>query len=439
MILHRATREEASYYLRTRAAQGYTVIQTVLLTEFDGMRIPSDWGELPLVNLDPLQPNPAYFHRVAEFIEEADSLGLYVALVAVWGDKLTAPWGTGPRIFTAENLPLARKFGGWLGQRFAQHSNLIWLLGGDRPARLGGHRDNWCGPIAKEAGFPANMDWTTIWRELALGLHEGSGGQALTSYHPQGGEASTSIYLHGESWLHIHGMQSGHGGGHDQPVWNWVARDWALTGPKPTLDLEPNYEDHPYNPWPKWDPATGYFRDHDVRKQCYRSVFAGACGVTYGHNSVWQWCGPRHEAINFADRDWVDALHRPAGRQMGYLRQLMESRPQFTRQPDQSLIAGETGTGGQHLQATRDEAGTYAMVYFPANDLNATLKLNRLKSAKLNAWWYDPRTGFAASLGDIPGGIQREFRSPPYGPDWVLVLDDSNAGYPPPGSGVFHA
>jgi len=27
----------------------------------------------------------------------------------------------------------------------------------------------------------------------------------------------------------------------------------------------------------------------------------------------------------------------------------------------------------------------------------------------------------------------QEFRSPSYGPDWVLVVEDVNAGYGPPG------
>lgn len=29
---------------------------------------------------------------------------LYVALVPTWGDKLTAPWGAGPRLFRSDNL-----------------------------------------------------------------------------------------------------------------------------------------------------------------------------------------------------------------------------------------------------------------------------------------------------------------------------------------------
>ncbi len=100
------------------------------------------------------------------------------------------------------------------------------------------------------------------------------------AYHPQGGPESSSVYLQGEPWLSVSGMQSGHGGGHDVPVWEWIARDYGLKPAKPTLYLEPNYEDHPHNPWPEWDPSTGFFRDYDVRKQIYRSVFAGGAGVT---------------------------------------------------------------------------------------------------------------------------------------------------------------
>jgi hypothetical protein len=243
------------------------------------------------------------------------------------------------------------------------------------------------------------------------------------------------VSLHDEAWLAINGMQSGHGGGHDHPVWDWIARDYALAPTKPTLDLEPNYEDHPFNPWPRWDPSTGYFRDHDVRKQTYRSVFAGACGVTYGHHAVWGFVGARNDVINHADRDWVSALHRPGGEQMRFLRELIESRPFFARVPDQSHLVGGGGSGGQHLQATRDEAGTYAFVYFPTNDLAATVDLGKLRAGRVRAVWYDPRTGFSSPIGEIDSGAPREFRSPPFGPDWVLVLDSVAARYGMPGVG----
>lgn len=429
-LIDGTTREECSYYLHTRAAQGFTVVQATVLAEFDGLNRPSALGERPFFNNDPARPNEKYFNRVVEIVDEAASAGLHVALLPTWGDKLTAPWGDGPRVFRNDNLPVVHGYAKYLGNKLRGRSNVVWMLGGDRPPRLDGSKSS---QRLNESGFANDYDWTPIWREFAAGLADGTGAKPLFLYHPQGGNDSTSVMLPKESWLAINGMQSGHGGGHDVPVWNLIARDYALVPPKPTLDLEPNYEDHPYNPWPKWDPASGYFRDYDVRKQTYRSVFAGACGVTYGHHAVWQFANARHEVINHADRDWTDALHRPGASQMRFLRQLIESRPFFSRVPDQLLIAGDAGQGGLHLQATRDEQGTFAFVYFPQNDQVATLDLGRLHAAHLRWWWFDPRTGVGALQGEIDGGGRREFRSPPNGADWVLVLDDVAGPYSPPG------
>jgi hypothetical protein len=433
-LLHCLTPEECSYYLHTRARQGFTMVQVMVLAEDKGITGTNALGQQPFAGNDPRRPNEVFFDRVVRVVDEAAAVGLYVALLPAWGDQLTAPWGEGPRVFRKDNLPVVRAYARYLGTKLKGKSNVVWMLGGDRPAKLDGAKpDQWPQTAATAAGFPADYDWTPIWREFAAGITEGMGASPLCLYHPQGGEYSSSMFLPHESWLSIHGMQSGHGGGHDQPVWDWIARDYALTPAKPTLDLEPNYEDHPYNPWPRWDPSTGYFRDHDVRKQTYRSVFAGACGVTYGHHAVWQFAGPRREVINFADRDWINALCRPAAQQMIFLRQLMESRPFFSRVPDQSLIVGDAGKGGQHLQATRDRDGTYAFVYFPMNDQTASIDLGKLHARQIRAWWYDPRTGVASLIGDLVGGNPREFRSPPTGPDWVLVLDNPAKSYSPPG------
>ena len=438
LVIHRAAPHEASYYLQTRARQGFSVIQVSLLSEIDGLRTPSEAGELPFDEADPLRPREPFFRRAADFFQEAESLGLYVAVVAAWGDKLTAPWGSGPRVFTVDDLDVPRKYGHYLGTRFREHPNLVWLMGGDRPPRLSGGPDSWSTRTGTQAGFPADQNWIPVWRAMAEGIRDGAGQQALMSYHPAGGrDGATSLFLQDEPWLDIHGMQSGHGGGRDVPVWEWIERDFALAPPRPTLDLEPNYEDHPYNPWPKWDPATGYFRDHDVRKQCYRSVFAGGCGVTYGHHSVWQWHCDRYEAVNFPDRTWVDALNRPAAREMIHLRRLMESRPCWSRIPDQSLLAGDAGAGGSHVCATRDAEATYALFYFPQADQRVRLDLKPFAGKTLRAWWYDPRNGFPQPLAGPTLQGEIEIVSPSRGPDWVLALDDAAANYAPPGLSVW--
>jgi len=268
---------------------------------------------------------------------------------------------------------------------------------------------------------------------MAKGILEGTENKALITYHPSGGDFSTSQYIHSENWLNLNMIQSGHGSGHDVPIWNLVKRDWDLMPSKPVLDAEPNYEDHPVNPWPKWNPANGYFRDYDVRKQTYRSVFAGACGVTYGHHSVWQFWSPREDKVNYADRYWTEAIDRPGAFQVGYLKKLIESRPFLNRVPDQTIIAGGQGETGEYSVAFRDGAGSYMMIYIP---FGKTISINTsiIKSMKLNGWWVNPRTAEVTGAGLIKNGIKIDFTTPTPGinNDWVLVIDNPESKYSKP-------
>ncbi len=410
-LFHRLTREEAEVYFQNRQERRFNVIQAVALAEMDGLNTPNVYGDCPLLYNDPTRPNEAYFAYVDELIERAAAHDLYIGLLPTWGDKVNHQWGVGPRIFDPEN---ARGYGRFLGERYRERTNVLWILGGDRPA------------------IHMEHDYRPIWRAMAAGLDEGMGRRAFKTYHPCGG-TSTSAWLHEEDWLDMNMMQSGHGGGHDVPVWEWVAHDYHLQPVKPTLDGEPNYEDHPVNPWPKWDPANGYFRDYDVRKQTYRSVFAGACGVTYGHHFIWQMVDETRPPVNNGDEwmSWRDAILRPGAAQMQYLRALLESRPYFTRVPDQSLLA-EEGEGRHHRRATRDQHGHYAFVYLPL-PLPVTVRLAALSGKRVKAWWYDPCSGAALTIGSFPTHGAHTFTPPGHRPDWVLVLDDDTQPYPAPG------
>jgi len=406
-LFHRLTREDAEIYFANRAVRRFNVIQAVVLAEFDGLNSPNRYGQHPLIGNDPEKPNEAYFKLVDEYIQMAETLGLYIGLLPTWGDKVTHLWGDGPVVFNPGNAYI---YGRFLGERYREQTNIIWILGGDRPAIYKG-RDG------------QDADDRLLWGEMARGIHEGVGPlPKLLTYHPSGGQSS-SAWLHEESWLDMNMMQSGHGGGHDVPVWEKVADDINRLPSKPTLDGEPNYEDHPVSPWPSWDPERGYFRDDDVRKQSYRSVFAGACGVTYGHHSVWQMYETWRSPINFPDRDWRDAIERPGAAQVGHLRALMESRPYFSRIPDQEMLASDPGEGGNHVQATRDSDGSYAFIYLPVQR-QVAVKINCLKGPAVKAQWFNPRNGTYRPIGVYKAVGVRKF-TPPHeeGPDWVLVLD----------------
>lgn len=412
-LFHRLTPEEIARYLDNRAAKGFNVIQAVVLAEMDGLRKPNQQGEVPFIDLDPTRPNEKNFALVDEVIRMAAHRNMYLGLLPTWGDKVTRMWGTGPVVFNPEN---ARKYGFWLASRYKDVPNLIWILGGDRPA------------------VQDKEDWRPVWRAMAEGIEEALGPKALITYHPSGGDFSTSQFIHHEKWLDINMVQSGHGGGHDVPVWNLISRDRALTPVKPVLDAEPNYEDHPVSPWPVWNPQNGHYRDHDVRKQIYRSVFAGACGVTYGHHSVWQFWNPREEKINHAEMYWMEALDRPGAVQAGYLRQLMESRPLTGRIPDPSIIVAGQGEKGEYMTAFRDSLGRYLMVYFPEGK-TATIHTASLPGKKIRLSWFNPRTGKTEATWKTPHAGTVTLTPPTTGGtnDWVLVADNTSSRFKAPG------
>ena len=228
-LIHSTTREECSYYLHTRAGQGFTVIQAVVLAEFDGVRTPSARGLRPFVGERSDEPNEAYFDRVVEIVDEAASWA------STWrccrrGATSSRRRGEPVRCCSARTIcPSPGATRSISPGKLKDRTNVIWMLGGDRPPRVDGPKDQYPTSAGCLGRIRADEDWIPIWREMAAGIAEGLGRRPVVFYHPNGGPQSTSLYLHQESWLSVNGMQSGHGSGHDVPVWEWIARDRGLT------------------------------------------------------------------------------------------------------------------------------------------------------------------------------------------------------------------
>ena len=419
-IFHRLTREEADRYLQNRADKGFTVIQAVALAEFDGLHAPNAYGHKPLIDDDPTRPDvqdgPAndYWDHVDYIVKKANDLGLTVGFLPTWGDKWNQGSGAGPQIFTPVNAAI---YGEWIGRRY-KDAGLVWILGGDRGIETDTHRE--------------------IMRALALGLRKGDGGAHLISLHPNGGAGSAGNF-HNEPWLDFNMRQNGHDleftGRYDR-----TREDYNLTPPKPNLDAEPIYEDHPVSFNAK---KFGHSVAADVRRAAYWDLFGGAFGHTYGHHSVWQFFdSAKHDPVNNPLMPWTEAMDQPGAAQMQHARHLLESRPFLTRVPDDSLLVASgiptamPGAGTRHFAATRDESGSYAMVYAPVGRA-FKVRMDKITGAKVKAWWFNPRDGSATALGEFPNTGERDFTPPNPGEalDWVLVLDDAAKNFPAPGSG----
>jgi len=409
-LFHRLNKENAAQYFKKRSEQGFNVIQAVVLAELNGLHTPNANGDIPLLNDNPATPNEAYFKFVDTLLDLAEKNNIYIGLLPTWGDKVFKnKWGTGPEIFNPSN---ARVFGKWIGERYKRRTNIIWIIGGDRNPR------------------DSSQD-VAIWRAMAAGVVEGVGGSdhALMTFHPQpDGESSSSAWFQKDEWLDANMLQTGHC--RDTPVWEMVSDDYNKQPLKPVVNGENIYEEMPVCFNPK---ELGYANAYDVRKAAYLSVFAGAFGHTYGCGPV-IWFSEKGANLFAKFHSWQESLDLPAANEMKYLRVLIESRPGLERIPDQDLLTTDGGPAAERIQVTRGK--DYAFIY-SAYGRPIIIKGKKISGNKLNATWYDPRTGKSTFIGafDNKDGLNFTPPLPVASPvpsqkeDWVLILDDAEKKY----------
>ncbi len=384
-LFHRLTLEEVDIYLGARQAQGFNVIQCVLLAELDGIRTPNRYGETPLIGEDPDRLNPAYWAHVDAILDKLAEHGMYAALLPTWGDKmLKGTWGDGPVIFNPEKM---LRFARTVSRRFAQRPNIIWVVGGDRD------------PTGYEE----------IFRAEAKGLREGDPYRRLMTMHPQG-EMSSSQHFHDEEWLDFNMLQTGHVRVALRPDQKLQA-DYALSPVKPVLDGEPRYENHA-----QFSDLTGlHMDDSDCRRAAYSTVFSGAAGVTYGCHAVWQMASSKHIGVNRPLGSWAESLQLPGAWQYGRLKSLMLSLPFLELEPFSGVSGGEeTDWAPPFALATAD--GSTLVIYSP-HGRPVQVEASGLKHYRL----FNPRNGSQTNLRTFEG-IVPGLTGSSQGNDFVAIL-----------------
>jgi hypothetical protein len=396
LLFQRLDRKEVDEYLKDRASKGFTVIQAYVLRGLD-TRHPdgaaSLIGEKPLIDRDPTRPNEAFFKNVDYVINRANELGLVMALVTA------KSWHVNKhpeRVFDAKN---AYTFGKFLGQRYKKNA-VLWYVGGDSPP--GGDRE--------------------VWVAMARGLKDGSGGTQLVSYHGQG-HSSSSMWFHKSDWLDFNSIQSGHRWA--TKTYTFITKDYELSPARPTVDMEPPYENHPTGKTPRID-------SHQVRQGAYWNMLAGAAGHGYGALDLFYLYKDKDGPFpRNGFQSWRKALAYEGSRQVGFMRRLFELRPWYKLVPDQSVLATGPGDGEDHVQAARAQDHSFLIAYLPRGH-SIRIHMDKISGKKVKARWYDPRKGEWREIGEYTNTGTREFVAPSQGArnDWVLVLDDAGKGYP---------
>jgi hypothetical protein len=408
-LFHRLNKEEIDFYLKKRSSQGFNVIQAVVLSEINGLTKPNRYGEIPLTDKDPEKPNDAYFKIIDFTIEKAAGLDMYIALLPTWGRY----WSE-EKIFNKKN---AYAYGKYLGQRYRDQWNIIWILGGDR--------------------IPETNEEYEIIVQMAKGLKAGDLGKHLITFHPSGNNTSLSFFQN-EPWIDFHMSQSGHAH-RDMPNFLYALNNNSSKPVKPYIDGEPRYEDLPVkfwevklkndyfeHPYPVADSLTpyGYFNDFDVRRAAYWSVFSGAAGTTYGNGSIWCFWEKGRTSPLAIKHSWKKAMESPGGKQMQFLKKLIDLYGISNLRPDRSVITDNWSNCSNYQTALITKDNRNILVYIPEG---SPVKISRKKLKEGNAIykWYNPRNGAFSGKKDIAAPVIMKFTPPAAGKgnDWVLVIE----------------
>ena len=440
LMPERLNRDEAGFYLSRCAQAGYNVVQVQTINgvpaynvygqsshpfgyDFSGINRPGVYG---------------YWEHMDYIVKTAEHNGIYIGMVCIWGGLVKSGQ------MTEEE---AVKYGTFLANRYKNAPNIIWIIGGDIQGNIR----------------------TEVWETLAHTIRNIDNVHLMT-FHPRGRTCSSQFFPTAE-WIDFHMFQSGHRrygqrmGNKDYPIpdnteedsWRYVEQSLGISPLKPVLDGEPSYENIPqglhHDTEPRWQAA-------DVRRYAYWSVFAGACGHTYGCNDIMQFYRPGYSPAYFADTPWWDALNFPGFNQMQHLKNLMLTFPYEERVPDQSVIATDDKLQAESCslpiaKASQEQlppAGTIvpadsSLVIKKYNRLAATrgtdyllvynytgrpmlVNLTRIKGERKKAWWYSPTTGRYSYIGEYPNRIT-EFvpDEAGIGKDIVLVVTDATAHY----------
>src|ERR1043166_338450 len=345
---------EAEMYFANRASHGFNAlwINRLCATYTAGRADGSTYdGILPFTGYlpghagDPLYydlatPNPAYVARCDQMLGMAANHGLVVLLDPIETGSFLPAFGGGDAVMPHNGAAACRSFGRFLGTRYRNVPNIIWMSGNDYQAWNDGVSDSYVTAVA-------------------LGIKDND----TNHIHTIELDYLTSGSLDDPNWEPIIELNASYT---YYPTYAQVLTDYNRPNFEPVFMIEANYEFEHLQGTVDTTPL-------NLRKQEYWSNLSGATGQVYGNHHTWTF-----------DSGWQSHLDTPGAIEMAYIKTLFEPRAWYNLIPDQghTLVTAGNGTysnsgyveDNSYLTAARTADGTLAMAYMPtARDITVNL------------------------------------------------------------------
>ena len=334
-------------------------------------------------------PNSTYFDFAHRVVERAGEHG-----IVVWLAPAYLGYNGGDEGFFREikagGRDKLRAYGRYVGKRFRDLPNIVWMLGGDYT--------------------PEKSDQWTV-TDLANAIREEDPSHLMAAHHSPG---SSAVAAFGEqSWLDINDVYS-----YEKALYGPLLAEYGRQPTRPFVLLETTYEgEHDSTP-------------DQIRRQAYWAMLSGACGQFFGNNPLWHFDGPGLFPAKIA---WQQALNGPGSHDIALLRKLFVSLPWYELVPERNhaILTGGYGDGTATALTAWTGDGKLSVTYIASTGTDArelTVAMGRMAQS-VNAHWFNPASGEFSDVAGSPFGGHDTYRLATPGDngsganDWVLILD----------------
>jgi hypothetical protein len=406
-------------YLSDRASRGFNYIWCAAADNYYQSNAPKNYyGYSPFGGPDFTNENPNYWTHVDDVLHRAADYGITVGLSPAFVG-LSTPGGYLASYQSSSERVLI-DYGEFLGTRYKNFPNIIWVLGGD---------------VVPGAGVVPKLT------ALATGIRSTDTVHLIVAEgQPQHSALNT---FPGATWMDLNWLYF-----HTTNIPSNTASNYSHSSGLPPFQGESWYEnDHSMT-------------QLQLREQGYWAVLSGAYlgNGGFGNTPLWRFDGiPEAKA---GEPTWQSQLASPGSVFQMYLGKLFRSREHWKLVPDVNHVVMTAGydsrtflssawerlrstvhrepyrLGGASSVAARTSDGQTVIAYIPNGD-GATITVNMSKitdpQSQAECWWFNPRDGSGLLIGTYTTGSSRKF-TPPDASDWILVIDSLSAKLAAPGS-----
>jgi|GEM_PF-971039 len=408
-LIANLTSDEADVYFSNRQARGFNTVNINLLEHKFAVNAPANRSRAaPFTTAGNFStPNEAYFAFADQIIDLAASKGMLVSLAYMYLGAHGGDEGWWAELTNSTNTQtVCYDFGLYLGNRYKDRKNILWVVGGDFFPPQGSEGETRLHRILdgiKAAG--ATQLQTGDWSAPGLSTDEAAFASSMDV---------NAVYTYG-------------------PGNNGATYDEARAGynHSPTIPAYLKETGYEAEGWIPGDPAS-------IRKYQYWAILGGStAGGFYGHRDVWEFATDSWSSgFPFGHQRWQNSLDAPGALDWQRLGQLFDSLPWYKLVPSglgmRALVTAGGGMfgGSDYVTAAAMSDGKVLLAYVPPTGTAArsiTVDMVAM-SGSARARWFNPTSGAYTSISSsLPNTGTQQFTTPGNNGagsnDWVLVLD----------------